>query len=66
MTKETNGKIKVGEFRGRVLSDLEYLKKGQSKFVTIARFRPVEVLVYGLTGLILVAVIGAVLRQVVI
>jgi len=61
----SNGKIKAAEFRGRVLADLEYLKKGQSKFVTLARYKPVEALVYGFTGLIITAVILALLNQVV-
>lgn len=46
---------------GRVKS----LEKRAENFITSDEFRPVRVLVYGLTGIILTTVIGAILAKVV-
>ena len=56
---ENNGKIKQGEFRGKVLSDLDHIKNElvsiKKTYVTKSEFKPVKAIVFGMAGLILVA-----------
>jgi hypothetical protein len=48
-----------GEFKGQVLSDLNFIKESLAKKVDREEFSPVKSIVYGLVGVIMLAVIGA-------
>lgn len=58
-----------GEFQGKVLQKLEnieeWLKSMDKNKVNRSEFTPVKSIAYGFVGLILMAVIGALLAQVV-
>lgn len=45
--------------------DIEELKKADSKFVSSERYAPVERLVYGFVGLVLIAVLMAIIALVI-
>uniref|UniRef100_A0A832MJE3 Uncharacterized protein n=1 Tax=Eiseniibacteriota bacterium TaxID=2212470 RepID=A0A832MJE3_UNCEI len=54
-----------GQFQGQVLADLRYIKDSLSKKVDRDEFLPVKAITYGLVGLILMAVVGALVATVV-
>ena len=61
--------IKLSTQLDNLVDDVRELKKGlgdmKSKFVTKEEFEPIKRLVYGAVGLILVAVVGALIALVV-
>ncbi len=58
----TNGKVYIKDVYA-IVNRIE--DKIDKKFVTLARFRPVEALVYGMAGLLLTVVVLSLLRAVV-
>jgi len=54
-----------GKFEGKVLEKLSNIEKQLTKKVDRAEFLPVKMIAYGMVGLILVAVIGAIIGNVV-
>lgn len=54
-----------GEFQGQVLADLHYIKETLNNKVDRGEFLPVKSIAYGMVGLILTAVLGAMLAGVV-
>lgn len=55
----------LGKFEGKVLEKLENIENQLNKKVDYQEFKPVKAIAYGMVSLILVAVIGAVIGQVV-
>ncbi len=55
----------LGKFEGKVLEKLDNIEKQLVNKVDRSEFTPVKAIAYGMVGLILVSVIGAVIGQVV-
>lgn len=58
-------KFHQGNFEGTVLADLLYIKEQLKSKVDRAEFLPVKTIAFGTVGLILTAVMGAILAGVV-
>ena len=44
----------------------KFMERAEKKFVTMNRFNPVEKIVYGMVGVILITVVGSILSKVVL
>jgi len=64
MTDEKEGKLlaRLDERTQQLLIDVEHINhKLDNKYVTQDQFKPVQILVYGMAGLMLTGVVGALL-----
>lgn len=65
MTEDKNEQMTTGKFRGTVLTKLENIEVCLNQKVDRDEFMPVKAIAYGLVGLIMMAVVGAIVAGVI-